>query len=92
MTVVLLGHEDGQITTIPTLPDAGDLPMGWTEEERMRVITDRGAAGSGIWDTHKVHSGTDRPAWVESDDYELAEKLAKHFGCPVGRPAEEAAS
>jgi hypothetical protein len=34
-----------------------------------------------------LHS-TGVPAWVESDDAALAQAIAAHYGCPVGRPEE----
>jgi hypothetical protein len=33
-----------------------------------------------------AHQSTKPPAWVESDDPELAAACAEHFGCPVGSP------
>jgi hypothetical protein len=36
----------------------------------------------GAFSAHSVAAG---PAWVESNDPELAEALAVHWGCPVGR-------
>lgn len=35
-----------------------------------------------LWRSH----GSDNPDWVESDDAELAQLVADHYGCPVGRP------
>lgn len=32
------------------------------------------------------HHSTENPAWVESTDEQLANALASHFDCPVGRP------
>ena len=37
----------------------------------------------GAW---AAHSAAAAPDWVESDDPELAEALAAHWGCPIGCP------
>jgi len=85
MPLVFLGHEDGQVTTAH-VPDADS----WTDDERFRAVTADSAIERGVWAHHKEHSGSSRPAWIESSDPEFAEKLARHFDCPVGRPDEDA--
>jgi hypothetical protein len=67
----------GQSTCIITLPEDDD---GWTHEERVRTVTHT----DGHWAAHSSAP----PAWVESDDADLAETFAEHFGCPIGRPTD----
>jgi hypothetical protein len=38
-----------------------------------------------IWSKHA--EARSKPTWVESDEPLLAQMLAKHYGCPIGRPA-----
>lgn len=58
------------------------LDVGVLDEEdtatRVRTI----AHQDGLWPRHSSAPA----AWVESDDVELEAALAKHFGCPIGRP------
>jgi hypothetical protein len=42
-------------------------------------ITDPG----GIW-ANQSHDP--RPAWIEADNAEFAQRLAEHYGSPIGRP------
>lgn len=39
-------------------------------------------AGTGVW----ANQSFAPPAWVESDSPALAQMLAEHYGCPIGRP------
>lgn len=59
------------------------IPDGvYTDAEQMRNIIHQ----DGLW---VAHSDAPGPSWVESDDPELAEALANHYGCPIGRPDTE---
>lgn len=60
-----------QVTTI-------HIPDDDSHEDRLRNITDV----NGLWP--RIASGP--PAWVDSDDPELAQALAEYFECPVGEP------
>jgi hypothetical protein len=42
-------------------------------------ITDPG----GIWANQ---SRDPRPAWIEADNAEFVQRLAEHYGSPIGRP------
>jgi hypothetical protein len=66
----------GQSTTTITLPQDEE---GWTHDERVRTV----AHEDGHWRAHSSQP----PAWVESDDPDLASAFAEHWGCPVGRPS-----
>jgi hypothetical protein len=54
------------------------LPGCYTFDECLRSVVH----SDGMWRKHSAEP----PMWVESDDDDLAEKIAEHFGCPVGRP------
>lgn len=41
-----------------------------------------------ITDTFNAYHSDDTPGWVESDDVILAEALAQHYNCLIGRPAD----
>lgn len=62
------------VTTF-TIPDEV-----YTSAEIMRTLTH----ADGSWDAHSSTS----PAWVESNDADLAQSLGYFYGCPVGRPAD----
>ena len=72
-------HEPGKrATTIDVDEDAYNLAAAF------RVITDPG----GVWAAHSTGPGTGHdeqatPAWVASDNPQLADLLAAHFDCPV---------
>lgn len=68
----------GPMVTTVVFPADEDLPT------RMRTLTH----ADGLWPCHSSAPA----AWVESDDIELAEAIARHFGCPIGRPSGEAQS
>lgn len=85
MPVVLIGHEDGQITKA-VLPDSDD--PNWTDQQRFLAIMHDDGANQGVWANHKGHSGTHTPAWIESDDSTLARRLAAYYDCPIGRPEQ----
>lgn len=57
------------------------VPTTYTESEQLRTIVH----DDGIW---PAHSSAPAPSWVDADDANLAEALSNHYGCPVGRPAE----
>lgn len=71
----------GNQITSAGLPSDED---GWTDEERFQAVTDT-ERGMGIW---VMHSTAPAPAWVESSDPEFAQRIATHYGCPVGRPSD----
>lgn len=56
------------------------IPDDLTTNEAVRTVTDP----DGAWGYHS----TQPPAWVESDNSDVADQLAAHFTCPVGRPAD----
>lgn len=60
-------------------------PAQRTFAERFADITD---LKDGLW----LHHSTQPPAWVESNEDQLAELLAAHYGCPVGCPPSWAVS
>ena len=84
MPVVRLGNqaaldagqplEGDQVTTV-------HLPDSWSTEQVFNGITDP----QGVW---RAHSGASAPAWVESDDPDVAQMISEHYACPVGRPEE----
>lgn len=82
MPVVLIGHEDGQVTK-------AIVPGEDTAQEQFLAITHDDDANRGVWVEHKRFSGTSKPAWIESDDASLAQRIANHYGCPAGRPMNE---
>lgn len=84
MPVVLIGHEDGQITKA-TVHGA---EANWTDQQQFFAIVHDDGANQGVWAKHKSLSGTDTPAWIESDDASLARRLAAHYDCPIGRPEQ----
>lgn len=61
-----------RITTFNLREDGSPL------EHRLRDITDP----DGLW----THMSAAPPAWVESDDAEVAIALNSFYGCPIGRP------
>lgn len=60
----------------------GFLPPSYTDAELFRTVTHQ----DGLW---PAHSSAPAPSWVECDRQDLAEVLATHYGCPIGRPAED---
>lgn len=52
-----------------------------SRDDMFRTVTDT-AAGLGFWAVHSMQP----PAWVECSDPQLAERVAAHYGCPIGRP------
>jgi len=56
------------------------FPDGVGIAEAFTTIT----AAGGAWAYHSAKP----PAWVESSSKPLAELLASHFHCPVGRPTK----
>jgi hypothetical protein len=72
MAVVKLGHADGRVTT-------ATIPLTRTFREAVRDIIH----ADGVW---RAHSGDPSPAWVESDNEQLATAISEHFSCPVGQP------
>lgn len=54
-------------------------PAQRTLAERFADITD---PREGLWRHHSDQA----PAWVESNDDQLAALVAEHYGCPVGCP------
>lgn len=57
-----------------------DVPAGYSDSEVVNAVAD---PRDGLWVRHSSDPG---PAWVESDDEGVADLLAAHYGCPVGRP------
>lgn len=87
MPVVRLGNpsalDGGRAMEGDDLVTDASLPDHWTAEKLFNSVT----APDGIW---RNHSGVSAPSWIESDDEDLAEALSTHYGCPVGRPDNEA--
>ena len=84
MATVILGNPDAvdpatrtplgeQVTTIHVSSEWNTL------QEMVRTI----CHDDGHWSQHSQGN----PSWVESDDPELASRIAAWFGCPIGRPA-----
>jgi len=95
MPTVILGNAapvearklDDNSTAVEKVPVKGlkdsrttfNFPKGTPPGEMLATVT-------GVFESH--HSN--RPAsWVESDSAALAELLADHYGCAVGRPKEK---
>lgn len=55
------------------------IPDSDTEAEAFRAITD----ADGVW---RNRSEAAAPDWVEADNPDFADRLAAHYGIPVGRP------
>lgn len=70
------GLEPGCITEV-------DIPDSKTTDHAFLDITLDDETSIGVW---AAHSRAKAPSWVESNDEELRERLAKHYGCQVGRP------
>ncbi len=66
----------GPLVTTVVFPADEDLPT------RMRTLTH----DDGLWRCHSSAPAS----WVETNDAELAEAIAQHFNCPIGRPSGEA--
>lgn len=60
------------------------IPGGYSLIEAVSAVT----AQDGAWNHHSSGDdpGDSQPDWVESDSDSLAQLLAEHFGCPIGRP------
>lgn len=86
MAVVLLCNPDPihtdaiahSITEIH-VPDSKTLRHAFND-----ITQDDGGPNTGLWPVH----GRSAPCWVESDNHELAEMIARHYGCQVGRSLE----
>lgn len=70
---------EGQRITTATIPE------DHTVAEALSAITAR----DGVWPNH---SAAPAPAWVESDNEDLACLLSSHYGCRIGRPSNWGAS
>jgi hypothetical protein len=85
MATVYLGNPgpifNGQPTDDPDAITKVVIPDGRSLDSAIRDIIH----SDGLWQIHSTRP----PAWVESDTPELAEAIAKHFGCPIGRPANK---
>jgi hypothetical protein len=56
-----------------------------TLDEAVRDVVHHEPGFSGLW---VLHSAAPAPSWVESDNPDLEQALADHYGCPIGRPQE----
>lgn len=56
-------------------------------ESLLDIVHNDGTPNTGLWPQHSAASS---PSWVESDDPQLAQAIATHYGCPIGRPNENA--
>lgn len=85
MATVYLGNPTPVFNGIPSDdPDAitkVSIPDGRSLSSALRDIVH----SDGLWQIHSAGN----PTWVESDTPELAEAIAQHFGCPIGRPANK---
>lgn len=72
----------GNRVTTATIPDGYSLP-----EAVLAITADstQGAQNDGVW---RSHSANPAPAWIEATDRALAQALADHYGCPIGRPED----
>src|SRR3954469_17217275 len=59
------------------------IPGDWPLMQAAAEIT----AGNSLWSAHPDHPA---PTWVASDDSQLAQVLASHWGCELREPDEEA--
>lgn len=95
MPIVLMGNTDavhvdaaGNTVSLPgnLITTASVLATEDTVAQQAMTITAEVATGAtmdGVW---RSHSRAAAPAWVESDSPDLAQALASHYGCPIGRP------
>lgn len=69
---------DGSRVTSVVIPDS------YTLMEAVSTVV----AQDGAWNHHSQGDNVadSTPDWVESDSDGLAQLLAEHFGCPIGRP------
>lgn len=83
MSQVLLGNthplDNGKPMDGPSVTTVAP-PADATPREVLLAIAD---TRDGLW---KRHSSDPAPAWVETDDPDLAQFLSTFLGCPVGRP------
>jgi hypothetical protein len=84
LAVVFFGNPNpifnGQPTSDPDAITRVVVPDSRSVNDALRDI----AHADGLW---RVHSAG-QPSWVESNDPDLAEAIAQHYGCPIGRPTE----
>jgi hypothetical protein len=75
-----LHHRDVDGSRVTTIV----IPDSYTLIEAVSAVT----AQDGAWNHHSQGDdpGDSAPDWVESDNDALAQLLAGHFDCPIGRP------
>jgi hypothetical protein len=75
-----LNHRDVDGSRVTTIV----IPGGYSLIEAVSAVT----AQDGAWNHHSRGDGPgdSAPDWVESDNDALAQLLAEHFECPIGRP------
>lgn len=74
LTHVAEGRPDGKEALLHVLTN--NVPHMPDHEAFVSVVTD--------WPNHSPKS----PAWVDSDDADLAQMLSEAYGCPVGVPED----
>lgn len=76
----VLHHRDVDGSRVTTIV----IPGGYSLIEAVSAVT----AQDGAWNHHSRGDdpGDSSPDWVESDGDALAQLLAEHFDCPIGRP------
>lgn len=89
MATVYMGNPfpifNGRPTADPTAVTRIVIPDSRSLDEALRDVVHEDTHHYGLWVEHSAGN----PSWVESDHAELAEAIANHYGCPVGRPADE---
>lgn len=87
MATVYLGNPfpiwNGKPTVDPNAVTRVHIPESRSLSEAIRDIVHEDDHHFGLWQVHSAGN----PSWVESDNEELAQALADHYGCPVGRPS-----
>lgn len=88
MAIVMLGNPQPAIAG-STVDEHGNGVVKVVTDPESDIATvlrdlfhDDGTPNVGLW---VAHSTAPAPAWVESDDAELAQAIADHAGCRVGR-------
>jgi hypothetical protein len=93
--IVLMGNTDavhvdagGNTVSLPgnLITKAMVLAVDDPVDQQAMTITAEVATGATMDGAWRSNSRAPAPAWVESDSPDLAQALASHYGCPIGRP------
>ena len=85
MATVYLGNPTPVFNGIPSDDPEAITKVGIPDGRPLNSALRDIVHSDGLWTIHSAGN----PTWVESDTPELAEAIAKHFGCPIGRPANK---